>query len=103
MDLKMKHVNDLTRDPFLGFSGRRWRKKGKIKIEIQVKLVKEYSIVEMSGMGEIDARDCSCNAAQGSQDELYKIRYIFHKCSHHRRKISKLMLEVLPNREKKKQ
>ncbi|CAL9006505.1 unnamed protein product [Prunus brigantina] len=43
--------------PFLGFSGRRWRKKGKIKIEIQVKLVKEYSIVEMSGMGEIDARE----------------------------------------------
>ena len=43
--------------PFLGFSGRRWRKKGKIKIEMQVKLVKEFSIVEMSGMGEIDARE----------------------------------------------
>ncbi|KAL6289819.1 hypothetical protein ACE6H2_007329 [Prunus campanulata] len=38
---------------FSGFSGRRWRKKRKIKIETQVKLVKEYSIVEMSGMGEI--------------------------------------------------
>ncbi|ONI22374.1 hypothetical protein PRUPE_2G125000 [Prunus persica] len=43
--------------PFLGFSGRRWRKKEKIKIEIQVKLVKEYSIVEMNGMGEIYARE----------------------------------------------
>ncbi|ONI22371.1 hypothetical protein PRUPE_2G124700 [Prunus persica] len=42
---------------FSGFSERRWRKKGKIKIEIQVKLVKDYSIVEMSGMGEIDARE----------------------------------------------
>ncbi|CAL9006502.1 unnamed protein product [Prunus brigantina] len=42
---------------FSGFSGRRWRKKEKIKIETQVKLVKEYSIVEMSGMGEIDARE----------------------------------------------